>query len=83
MYKLYVDHKVDEDDQKKINLYKKMKNAIDNELTTIEKSTLELYFNHGINITNISKRLGVNKSTVSRNLSRAKKKLLNFIKYAI
>jgi len=83
MYKFYTDHYFDDKSGERTKLHLKIGAIIQNELTDIEKKTVDLYFNKRVNMIIISQKLGVNKSTVSRNLKRAKNKLRSFIKYAI
>ena len=60
-----------------------LKKAIDSELTDYQKKVVtEFYFNRK-SITEISIDLGVNKSTVSRHLRRAKERLGHALKYGL
>lgn len=52
------------------------------ELTEKQREVLELYAS-GMNVIQIAEKLGVNKSTVSRNLSRAKKNAAGTIQLAV
>ena len=81
--KRYSDDSSNIPDRERQRLYEKLQIVINNELTYVEKKTLELYFFQKCSISDISGALDVNKSTASRNLSRAVKKLQNFIQYAV
>lgn len=83
MYNRYKNNEFNDNNssQQHNRLKQNIKKIIDNELTNIEKNTINLYYYKKMSITSISHYFGVNKSTVSRNLSRALKKLNDFIKY--
>ena len=51
------------------------------ELTDIEREVLVAYYLQETNIPQIARERGVNKSSVSRALSRAEKKLKKFLRY--
>ncbi|MBR4283065.1 MAG: sigma-70 family RNA polymerase sigma factor [Clostridia bacterium] len=55
--------------------------AIDEELTNKQREVLLLYYFEGKSTIEIAKMLGVNKSSVSRLLSRAKKRIEKVLKY--
>lgn len=55
--------------------------AIDEELTDKQRNVLLLYYFEGKSIIEIAKMLGVNKSSVSRLLSRAKMRIEKVLKY--
>ena len=52
---------------------------MDNYLSLTEKTALILYYSEGINTVKIAALLSRDKSTVSRNLSRARKKLEHYL----
>jgi RNA polymerase sigma-70 factor (ECF subfamily) len=62
-------------------LKQNLRRAISEELTEKERLTLELYYLRGIKMQEIARMLGVNQSTVCRNLSRAKGKLKRCLRY--
>ncbi|MBR2151945.1 MAG: sigma-70 family RNA polymerase sigma factor [Clostridia bacterium] len=55
--------------------------AIDEELTNKQREVLLLYYFEGKSTIEIAKMLGVNKSSVSRLLSRAKMRIEKVLKY--
>lgn len=55
--------------------------VINNDLTKTQKSYIILYYKHGMKICEIAEQYGVNRSTVSRTISRAKNKIFNILKY--
>lgn len=71
-----------DDNIDKINLIKnKIKYIIDIELTEKERNVINLYYNKNLTIPQISDILNKDKSTVSRNLNRAKNKIREYSKY--
>ena len=71
------------DGKPNMKLIKKLRQAMENELTEIEKDTIEMYYFENKTQLEISKILGKNASTVCRNLKRGKSKLKKFLKYII
>lgn len=59
----------------------RVRNVIREELTEIERETLTAYYFQELNLEQIAKERGVNKSTVSRTLRRAEAKLRKYLKY--
>ena len=62
-------------------LVKNLRRAIDSELTPRQRQMLTLYFLQGVKMHEIAEELGVNKSTVSRTVSRGKSRLQKCLKY--
>ena len=60
---------------------KRVQRVITEELTDRQRETLTAYYFSGLNIPQIAKLQGVNKSTVSRTLHRAEEKLRKYLKY--
>lgn len=65
--------------------HERMKRAlyyvITNDLTKTQKSYIILYYKHGMTISEIARKYGVNRSTVSRTITRAKEKIFRILKY--
>lgn len=57
--------------------------AVQTELTAKQQEYLLMQFCDGLTVTEISRRCGVDKSVVSRTISRAKRRLYHCIKYAM
>lgn len=57
--------------------------AMTEELTTRQQEMLQMYYYEGLNMTQIAVRLGVNKSTVSRTLCRARRRLHHILQYSL
>lgn len=57
--------------------------AIDEELTDRQQQIVNMFFYEGMSLTDISKELGLNKSTVSRHLARSKEKLRDALRYGL
>ena len=60
---------------------KRVQRVIRDELTSLQRETLLLYYFEKMTIPQIAVHRGVNKSTVSRTLRRAEDKLRRFLKY--
>ena len=60
---------------------KRLRRVIDAELTQVERQTVTAYYLQELNISQIAREWGVNKSTVLRNLRRAEEKLKRYLKY--
>lgn len=53
------------------------------ELTARQRQILRMNFEQGMTVTEIARALGINKSTVSRTLMRAKRRLYRCLRYAL
>lgn len=63
-------------------LRRNLRRARQQELTSRQRQVVELYFDQGLNMTQIGCRLGVHRSTVSRTLQRAKARLRRALCYS-
>ncbi len=76
-----------EDDYTNRSQLAKMKKAladvVQNEISARQREIIVLYYYKQMNIPQIADMLGVNKSTVSRTLSRARRTILSRLKYMI
>ena len=59
----------------------RIRRVIQEELTELQREVLIAYYFQEINIPQIARERGVNKSTVSRTLRRAEDKLRRYLKY--
>ena len=59
----------------------RVRNVIEKELTSCQKETLLAHYLDNLTVSQIAKQQGVNKSTVSRTLKRAERKLREYLKY--
>ena len=64
-------------------LKKLLHSAIESELTECQRQTVTCFYFGGKSVTEIAKEQGVNKSTVSRNLKRAREKLALSMRYGL
>ena len=64
-------------------LRRNLRQAREQELTPRQRQILELYYERGLNTPQIARELGLNRSTVSRTLRRAKDRLYRFLRYAL
>lgn len=53
------------------------------ELTPRQRLVLTMHYEQGMRVTQIAAALGVNKSTVSRTISRAEARLKRYLRYAL
>ncbi len=59
----------------------RIRRVIQEELTDLQREVLVAYYFQEMNIPQIARERGVNKSTVSRTLRRAEQKLRRYLKY--
>lgn len=57
--------------------------AREKELTPRQRCMLELYYDRQMSVTEIAQELGVNVSTVSRTLQRARNRLRRYLQYTL
>ena len=57
--------------------------AVQQELTPRQREILQMRFTGGMSITGIAKELGLNKSTVSRSLTRSGERLYRSLRYSL
>lgn len=81
-YKIYLDELYGCDNSHTYEILKqKLRKAMSEELTPRQLYVLKLYYVDGFKIPHIAGMLGVNKSTVSRTLGRAKERLRRCLRY--
>ena len=64
-------------------LRRNLRRAREAELTDRQREILALYYDKGMRMTEIAKALGINRSTVSRAIRRAKERLYRCLRYTI
>lgn len=64
-------------------LRRNLRQAREQELTPRQRQVLSLYYDQGMNIPQIAGELGLNRSTVSRTLRRARDRLYRCLRYAL
>ena len=57
--------------------------AVQQQLTPRQREILQMRFTGGMSITGIAKELGLNKSTVSRSLTRSVERLYRSLRYSL
>ena len=73
-----------EDNSERLDrLRRNLRQAREQELTPRQRQVLSLYYDQGMNIPQIAGELGLNRSTVSRTLRRAKDRLYRCLRYAL
>ena len=64
-------------------LRRNLRRAREQELTPRQREILTLYYDRGLKMAEIAKRLDVNRSTVSRTIGRAKQRLYRYLQYTL
>ncbi|MEG0780620.1 MAG: sigma-70 family RNA polymerase sigma factor [Oscillospiraceae bacterium] len=64
-------------------LKRNLRRAREQELTPRQRQMLALYYDENKNMSRIAEELGVSRSTVSRTISRAKKRLFRCLRYGL
>lgn len=64
-------------------LRRNLRLARERELTRRQREMVALYYDQGMTMPQIAERLGVNRSTVSRTLRRARDRLYRFLRYTL
>ena len=62
---------------------KQLVKVIDNELTDYQKKLVDMYYYQEYTMNQIADILGINQSTVSRNLKTIRNKIFKYLKYLI
>lgn len=73
----------EDNDARMQRLRRNLKKAIDQELTRRQQTMLLMRYSENCSQTDMATRLGVDKSTVSRTLARARKKLARVLQYSL
>lgn len=64
-------------------LRRNLRLAREQELTPLQRQMLEMHFEGGKSMADIARTLGVNRSTVSRTIARAKRRLFHCLRYGL
>lgn len=77
-------HEQSDDNQERIRrLLSNLPLAVQQELTPRQREILQMRFTGGMTISGIARELGVNKSTVSRSLTRSVERLYRSLRYSL
>ena len=76
------EHAEDNSDQLE-RLRRNLRRAREQELTPRQREILALYYDRGLKMPQIARKLGINRSTVSRTVKRAKDRLYRCLRYAL
>ena len=79
---LWLQEESDDNGRRRQRLLHNLTKAVAEELTPRQREMLHLYYYEQLNIVQIAARLGVNKSTVSRTLCRARRRLHHILQYS-
>ena len=80
-YQQYLMRLGDDNAKTRERLLINLRRAIREEITEKEWQAMQMYYVHQIKMTDIARELGVNISTVSRNISRGRAKLKKCLRY--
>ena len=73
-----------EDNREQLDrLRRNLRRAREQELTPRQRQMLALYYDRGLKMPQIARELGVNRSTVSRTIRRAKARLYRCLRYTL
>lgn len=64
------------------HMIKSMKKAIREVLTSTQRDYINAYYKENMSMADIGARYGVNKSTVSRTINRARKSIYEYVRYS-
>ena len=70
-----------DNDQELSLLKRNLIRALKEDITPRQRETMLLYYGQGLNMREIGERLGVDKSTVSRNIKRGERRLQRCLRY--
>lgn len=76
-------HAAGDNEARRQRLHRNLQRAMERELTPRQQEMMRLRFGEGYSVTDIAQQLGVNKSTVSRSITRAQEKLRRFLVYSL
>lgn len=76
------DHAEDNSEQLE-RLRRGLRRGREQELTPRQREMVFLYYDRGLKMSQIAQKLGVNRSTVSRTVKRAKQRLYRCLRYAL
>ena len=76
------EHAEDNSDQLE-RLRRNLRRAREQELTPRQREILALYYDRGLKMPQIARKLGINRSTVSRTVKRAKERLYRCLRYCL
>ena len=79
---LWLQEESDDNGRRRQRLLHNLTKAVAEELTPRQREMLHPYYYEQLNMVQIAARLGVNKSTVSRTLCRARRRLHHILQYS-
>ncbi len=78
---VYTQFMADDNSAQISRLKRNLAHALRQDITPKQREYLMLYYGEGLNLREISQRLGVNKSTVSRTMKRGRQRLYRCLRY--
>ena len=73
----------DDNSEQLSRLRRNLHRARERELTARQREMVALYYDRGLKMPQIARKLGINRSTVSRTVKRAKERLYRCLRYAL
>ena len=73
----------DDNSERLERLRRNLRKVREQELTPRQQVVMRMYYDEGKSIAKIAKSLKVNKSTVSRTITRARKRLFRYLQYSL
>ena len=73
----------DDNSEQLSRLRRNLHRARERELTARQREMVALYYDRGLKMSQIARRLGVTQSTVSRTLKRARDRLRRYLRYSL
>lgn len=80
---LWLRSEAGDNSRRRERLLRNLRRAMTEELSPRQQEILELYYFRDLTVSEIARRLGVNKSTVSRSVRRSCRRLRRFLQYSL
>ena len=78
---MYARFMAEDNSSQMTRLKRNLTRALKQDVTPKQRQYLMLYYGQGMNLSQISEKLGVNKSTVSRTMKRGRQRLYRCLRY--
>ena len=78
---VYAREMAEDNTRQLVRLRENVARALRQDVTDRQRQYLQLYYDQGLNMPQIARRLGVNKSTVSRTIKRGEARLRRCLRY--
>jgi RNA polymerase sigma factor (sigma-70 family) len=81
-FRQWLDHQGGDNRERRKRLLSNLPEAVERELTPRQKQLLEMRYRDEMSVTEMARQLGVDKSTVSHTLNRARRRLSRVLRYS-